>query len=77
MKQIVCVYRQVLTSFLEQSNKGAQIRYRYNQVPHLTQNANGKVTNSQLDTKTKTRVKRSALSPQVTTRHIKQTPTKA
>ena len=23
---------------------------RYNQVPHLTQNTNGKVTNSQLDT---------------------------
>ena len=26
------------------------IRYRYNQVPHLTQDTNGKVTNSQLDT---------------------------
>ena len=25
-------------------------RYRYNQVPHLTQDTNGKVTNSQLDT---------------------------
>ena len=32
-------------------NKGANIRNRYNQVPHLTQNTNGKVTNSQLDTK--------------------------
>ena len=30
--------------------KGAKIRNRYNQVPHLTQNTNGKVTNSQLDT---------------------------
>ena len=27
--------------------KGAKIRYRYNQVPHLTQDTNGKVTNSQ------------------------------
>ena len=30
--------------------KGAKIRNRYNQVPHLTQDTNGKVTNSQLDT---------------------------
>ena len=30
-------------------NKGAKIRNRYNQVPHLTQDTNGKVTNSQLD----------------------------
>ena len=29
---------------------GAKIRNRYNQVPHLTQDTNGKVTNSQLDT---------------------------
>ena len=27
-----------------------KIRNRYNQVPHLTQDTNGKVTNSQLDT---------------------------
>ena len=27
--------------------KGAKIRNRYNQVPHLTQDTNGKVTNSQ------------------------------
>ena len=32
------------------TSKGAKIRNRYNQVPHLTQNTNGKVTNSQLDT---------------------------
>ena len=32
-------------------NKGANIRNRYNQVPHLTQDTNGKVTNSHLDTK--------------------------
>ena len=31
-------------------SKGAKIRNRYNQVPHLTQDTNGKVTNSQLDT---------------------------
>ena len=30
--------------------KGAKVRNRYNQVPHLTQDTNGKVTNSQLDT---------------------------
>ena len=31
-------------------SKGAKIRKRYNKVPHLTQDTNGKVTNSQLDT---------------------------
>ena len=31
-------------------SKGARIRNRYNQVPHLTQDTNGNVTNSQLDT---------------------------
>ena len=31
-------------------SKGAKIRNRYNQVPHLTQDTNGKVTNSQIDT---------------------------
>ena len=30
-------------------SKGAKIRNRYNQVPHLTQDTNGKVTNSQLE----------------------------
>ena len=30
-------------------SKGAKIGNRYNQVPHLTQDTNGKVTNSQLD----------------------------
>ena len=29
--------------------KGAKFRNRYNQVTHLTQDTNGKVTNSQLD----------------------------
>ena len=36
--------------FLYKVSKGAKIRNRYNQVPHLTQDNNGKVTNSQLDT---------------------------
>ena len=31
-------------------SKGAKIRNRYNQAPHLTQDTNGKVTNSQSDT---------------------------
>ena len=31
-------------------SKGAKIRNRYNQVPHLTQDTNGKVTIPQLDT---------------------------
>ena len=30
-------------------SKVAKIRNRYSQVPHLTQDTNGKVTNSQLD----------------------------
>ena len=34
-------------------SKGAKIRNRYNQGPHLTQDTNGKVTNSQLDTTNK------------------------
>ena len=35
---------------LKKVSKGAKIRNRYNQVPHLTQDTNGKVTNSQPDT---------------------------
>ena len=31
-------------------SKGAKIRNRYNQLPHLAQDTNGKVTNSQSDT---------------------------
>ena len=31
-------------------SKGAKIRNQYNQVPQLTQDTNGKVTNSQIDT---------------------------
>ena len=50
-------------------SNGAKIRNRYNQVPHLTQDTNGKVTNSQKTPQT--RAKRSALSQQVTKKHIK------
>ena len=35
-------------------SKGSKIRNRYNQVPRLTQDTNGKVTNSQLDTTNET-----------------------
>ena len=35
---------------IDKVSKGAQIRNRYNQVPHLAEHTNGKVTNSQLDT---------------------------
>ena len=31
-------------------SKGAKIRNRFNQVPHMTQDTNGKVTHSQLET---------------------------
>ena len=37
-------------SIFRKESKGAKIRNRYNQVPHLTQDTNGKVTNSQLYT---------------------------
>ena len=35
------------TTLIIKVSKGAKIRNRYNQVPHLTQDTNGKVTNSQ------------------------------
>ena len=35
---------------LEKVRKGAKIKNRHNQVPHLTQDTNGNVSNSQLDT---------------------------
>ena len=54
--------------YLQKVSNGAKIRNRYNQVPHLTQDTNGKVTNSQKTPQT--RAKRSALSQQVTTKHI-------
>ena len=39
-----------MCSITNKVSKGAKIRNRYNQVPPLTQDTNGKVTNSQLDT---------------------------
>ena len=39
-----------LTSGLIKVSKGVNIRIRYNQVPHLTQDTNGKVADSQLYT---------------------------
>ena len=36
--------------FCKKVTKGAKTRNRYNQVPHLTQDINGKVKNAQLDT---------------------------
>ena len=56
------------TQHIIKVSNGAKIRNRYNQVPHLTQDTNGKVTNSQKTPQT--RAKRSALSQQVTTKHI-------
>ena len=49
-------------------SKGAKIRNRYNQVPQVTQDTNGKVINSQLDT-TNERQEVSPF-PAVTTKHI-------
>ena len=51
------------TTLIIKVSNGAKIRNRYNQVPHLTQDTNGKVTNSQKTPQT--RAKRSALSQQV------------
>ena len=56
------------TTLIIKVSNGAKIRNRYNQVPQLTQDTNGKVTNSQKTPQT--RAKRSALSQQVTTKHI-------
>ena len=61
-------YNGVKLVFVFKVSKVAKIRNRYNQVPHLTQDTNGKVTNSQKTPQT--RAKRSALSQQVTTKHI-------
>ena len=46
----MCANENVRKKKIFKVSKGAKIRNRYNQVPHLTQDANGKVTNSQLDT---------------------------
>ena len=57
-----------LLTCVNKVSKGAKIWNRYNQAPHLTQDTNGKVTNSQYTPQM--RAKRSALSQQVTTKHI-------
>ena len=41
------------TALYKKVKKGAKIRNRYNQVLHLTEDTNGKMTNSQLDTTNK------------------------
>ena len=38
------------TNLIIKVSKGAKIRNRYNQIPQLTQDTNGKVINLQLDT---------------------------
>ena len=48
--RVLYTARKVRAQFTSVS-KGAKIRNRYNQVPHPTQDTNGKVTNSQLDIK--------------------------
>ena len=51
-KYSLCLLFNIIWSihvFIEVS-KGAKIRNRYNQVPHLTKNTNGKVKNLQLGT---------------------------
>ena len=69
LTSICCkIQEHVITSNVLKVSKVAKIRNRYNQVPHLTQDTNGKVTNSQKTPQT--RAKRSALSQQVTTKHI-------
>ena len=50
-------------------SKGAKIRNKYNQVPHLTQDTNGKVTNSQIDTTNESQEVNS-FPAGVTARHI-------
>ena len=46
----ICLNEFLAILSLIKVSKGAKIRNRYNQVSHLTQDTNGKVTNSQLDT---------------------------
>ena len=46
----ICLYYFTLLINPLKVSKGAKIRDRYNQVPHLTQDTNWKVTNSKLDT---------------------------
>ena len=54
-------------------SKGAKIRNQYNQVPHLTQGTNGKVTNSQLHVDTTNESQEVSPFPAGDHRHKKQT----
>ena len=51
--QLNCLHTASVLHNSVKVSKGAKIRNRYNQVSHLTQDTNGKVTNSQLDTTNK------------------------
>ena len=68
ISQLIVLLEHLAILLTTKVSNGAKIRNRYNQVPHLTQDTNGKVTNSQKTPQT--RAKRSALSQQVTTKHI-------
>ena len=48
----IFIFRQLQEKYFATNkvSKGAKIRNRYNQEPHLTKDTNGKVTNTQLDT---------------------------
>ena len=48
--EISLVVRKPVFKVFDQVSKGAKIRNRFNQVPHLTQDTKRKVTDSQLDT---------------------------
>ena len=50
LRSIILAGQGHLVKMLIKVRKGAKIRNRYNQVPHLIQDTNGKVTNSQFDT---------------------------
>ena len=54
LKDLQIVVKQVQSQSTHvKVSKGAKIRNQYNQVPHLTQDTNGNVANSQLDTTNK------------------------
>ena len=50
LQLVIVVYPDHTHLLFLKVSKGAKTRNRYNQVPHLIQDTNGKVTNSQLDT---------------------------
>ena len=48
--EVLSLFLFLFQMLLSRVSKGAKIKKRYNQVPHLTLDTNGKVTNSQLYT---------------------------